>query len=181
MTEGQARALPFEEQTFLAMHGYLSCEGNTWGRIYSRKSGELIPITIKFVGDPTVAMLEQEEEEPPQPASPDLTAGTAVVQAHLSVFSPDSRRRVPVALSGVVVTNGPAEVSYRIVNELGVKSQIYSTAVDQTFTAYLDNYFDSSGRRAGGRGGPWRFGCRGRRRTRRTHHGGRRTTSRGRS
>lgn len=115
MSEAQARALPFEEQTFLGMHGYVSCEGNTFGRVYARESGELLPITIKFIGDPTLASLEL-DEEPPAPGSADLTFDDAVVQAFLSV-QPDPTDPRRLALSGVLETNGAMDGTDRFADE----------------------------------------------------------------
>lgn len=140
MTEGQARALPFEEQSFLLMHGKVTCMGNTFGRVKTRATSALLPVTIEFVGNQEAEEL-QLDDDPPEPPSNDLVVETAVVQAHLSVMQ-DPADSCRLALSGVIVTNDTTQVAYRFVNQAGAKSQIFTTNVDQTFTALLDHYVE---------------------------------------
>lgn len=138
---GQARAVAFEYETHIGMHGRLGCrKNNNKNRKQWRYKGANIPVTLKFMPDATV--LEQELwERPDVGGSPDLTFGTAIVQAHLSVL-PDPTDSCRLLLSGVVVTNDMTEVKYRFVDEAGSKSQYFTTQVDQTYTAYLDHYID---------------------------------------
>lgn len=77
----------------------------------------------------------------PEPAADDLVEGFRVDQVALSAI-PDTEDACLLHLSGVVTTNGPGEVSYRFVDELGVGSQLFSVQVDQTQVAMLDHHIE---------------------------------------
>ena len=139
MTEEEARSEPFEVNTFLGMNGYLTCKGNSFGRVFGMQASDWLPLKLKFVPPPIFSEIEQPQR--PEPGSQDLKVDAAVVQAHLSVLL-DPQDSCRLALSGVVVTNEATEVRYRIVDEVGVKSQIFTTQVDPTFTVFLDHYVE---------------------------------------
>ena len=108
-----------------------------------------MPIQFVFLGagmepgdedDPNFRDVEIPGDEPtlPQPASDDLREEFRVNDLTLFALE-DEADACLLHLSGVVQTNGPGEVTYRFVNELGVKSQQFSVQVDQTQTAFLDH------------------------------------------
>ena len=91
-----------------------------------------------------------------EPADVPLTSATWVTQAHLSVV-PDPVDACRLHLSGVVTTNGETDVQYRFIDDLGIHSQTFTAAVDQTFTTMLDHHVDlepvpSDGEHPGGLG-----------------------------
>ncbi|MEZ5581728.1 MAG: hypothetical protein R3F37_02140 [Candidatus Competibacteraceae bacterium] len=56
----------------------------------------------------------------------------------------DSNEGCGVNLSGVFTTTGQTMIEYRVVNELGIKSQTFQVPVDQTNTAYVLHPIDFS-------------------------------------
>ncbi len=82
--------------------------------------------------------LDLPHQRPGTPAG-GLVEAFHVEQVTLSAMS-DGDDACLLHLSGVVTTNGPGEVEYRFVDELGVASQVFTAQVDQTQVAMLDHH-----------------------------------------
>ena len=76
--------------------------------------------------------------------SDDVAAAPRVTQAMLTVGA-DPADPCRLALSGVITTDRPMTVEYRIVDDLGAESPVRSVEVDQTHTAYVLHYVDLPG------------------------------------
>ena len=76
--------------------------------------------------------------------SDDVAAAPRVTQAVLTV-GVDPADPCRLALSGVITTDRPMTVEYRIVDDLGAESPVRSVEVDQTHTAYVLHHVDLPG------------------------------------
>ncbi|MGI9577317.1 MAG: hypothetical protein ACR2OH_03875 [Microthrixaceae bacterium] len=82
-----------------------------------------------------------EEPTRPGPGPGRLTEGFHVNAVTLSALE-DEGDACLLHLSGTITTNGPGGVSYRFVDELGHKSQVFNVDVDLTQVAMLDNHIE---------------------------------------
>ncbi len=139
-TEEDARSEGFSVSTFLSMHGVVVCRGNSFGRKFWMARAEWLPLEIVFVGLGQTAELNQAPLRPESPTD-DLTWGTAVTQAFLSVQQ-DALDSCRLRLSGVFTATEPTDVTYRFVDEIGRASQSFTASIDQTQTVMIDHFYD---------------------------------------
>lgn len=149
-----SRLTGFTEVVELDIHAAVVCRGTGLAHAeYWMDDPGLINLNVVFLGqgmEPNAGWRAAEVDIPVEPppfhrpptgGTPDLSVEAQVTQANLTVLAdPDDSCRLH--LSGAIVTNGQTEVQYRIVDHLGVKSQIFTADVDQAFTVWLDHHLD---------------------------------------
>ena len=148
--EDHARTLGYVTDQIAILSATVHCKKVWHWRTDWRRTAGGHPVTIVYL--PIGAEPGDEQPNwrdaviPPPFQRPDtgpgiLTEGFQVEQVTLSALE-DEADACLLHLSGTVSTNGPGEVSYRFVDELGNKSQVFDVEVDQTQVAMLDHHIE---------------------------------------
>ncbi len=103
-----------------------------------------MPLTVRYVGATSGPSMGNPNPVPPPSIDPELTTEVQVTQAQLFAIPMDSDEACGLNLSGVLTTTDQTMIEYRLVNQLGIKSQTFQVPVDQTFTAYFNHPIDLS-------------------------------------
>ena len=103
-----------------------------------------MPLTVRYVGATSDPSGSNPNPEPPPTIDPEYTAEVQITQAQLFAIPMDSHEACGVNLSGVFTTTGQTMIEYRLVNQLGIKSQTFQVPVDQTFTSFFNHPIDLS-------------------------------------
>ena len=143
---------------FVEYHASVTCR---WTGLFHWKrhmnNPAVVPIEVVYLGigqepqtwrDATFPEPSGPRRDKPEPGagedavgSDDVAAAPRVTQAMLTV-GVDPADPCRLALSGVITTDRPMTVEYRIVDDLGAESPVRSVEVDHTHTAYVLHHVD---------------------------------------
>jgi len=142
MSEADARFLTEDKVKEMPMALQVECKGAFFPYLSWGGDSTTAPISIRFLGHGESAGLQLTD---PAPASggqidPQYVDETSVTQAQL--FAIPEETGCGLNLSAVFTTNDQTAIEYRLVDDLGVKSQIFRVPVDHTFTAYVNHELD---------------------------------------
>ena len=146
---------------YVEYHASVTCR---WTGLFHWKrhmnNPAVVPIEVVYLGigqepqtwrdatfpDPSGPRRDKPEPGTGQDAvgSDDVTAAPRVTQAMLTV-GVDPTDPCRLALSGVITTDRPMTVEYRVVDHLGAESPVRSVEVDHTHTAYVLHHVELPG------------------------------------
>ena len=156
--EDDARLQTRSDVVYVEYHASVTCR---WTGLFHWKrhmnNPAVVPIEVVYLGigqepqtwrdatfpDPSGPRRDKPEPGTGQDAvgSDDVAAAPRVTQAVLTV-GVDPTDPCRLALSGVITTDRPMTVEYRVVDHLGAESPVRSVEVDHTHTAYVLHHVD---------------------------------------
>lgn len=146
-TEAEVRDEGFKLETDIIMTGALTCRQWAFGnKKWSFGYSDYLSVEMYFAGLDDDPFRDAELEEEPTPSvdpdpAPDLKTETSITQAFVSV-EPKHDDPCKLSVSGAVTATEPTELEYRIVDELGVKSNIITAEIDHTQTYMFAHEID---------------------------------------
>jgi len=143
-SEASARAMTDQRVRDFPVAVDVSCGHVFWSTEFADGDSAEMPLMIRYVGYGETAGLELDD---PAPASRDqidplFVDETSVTQAEL--FAIPDENGCGLSLSAVFTSNAPTTIKYRLVDDLGVKSQLFHVPVNHTLTAYVNHWIDLS-------------------------------------
>lgn len=142
MSEADARAQTEDFAAGFPVAAVVTCERIFPIELSADGDSYAMPLMIRYLGHGEVADLQPSDPTPPPGIDPQFVDQTSVTQAVLFAVPDDSENGCGLNLSAVFTTNDETTIEYRLVNELGVKSQVFHVPVDQTYTAYVNHWID---------------------------------------
>ena len=96
-----------------------------------------MPIRLRLVG-------EQIEPTPTSGGPNDVTLGTQITQAQLLAIPDSDPSSCKLDLSATFVSNGETTILYRLIDQQGLASNLFSIDVDHTWTAFVHHELNLS-------------------------------------
>lgn len=144
MSEADARAQTEDHAVGFPTALTIGCKGLLATTPTYNGDSQTMPLMIRYLGHGDVADLQPSDPVPPSDGQidPQFVDQTTVTQAQLFAIPDPEGNGCGINLSAVFTTNDQTTIEYRLVNELGVKSQVFNVPVDQTHTAYVNHWLD---------------------------------------
>lgn len=101
-------------------------------------------LKVNYIGKSSRDDLARKTDPTPYEAVDDLYLRQGVRSVELLALDGLEEGACKLDLSGVIETTAPMTVSYRLVDDKGVRSPLYQVAVDQTLSAYIHHQVDLS-------------------------------------